>query len=87
MSSTTHIAGPAITVCQRTIQRCSWCGEKLVDSKGMMAPCKPDGSPPDPLPTWEPGRLVQVTHGNPQRWLLLDDTDQLPKDSCLDLVE
>jgi hypothetical protein len=86
MRSTTHIAGPAITVGGRTVRRCSLCGEKLCDGKGAMAPLRPDGTPPG-FPTWEPGRLVRVSHGNPARRLLLPDADGLPADSCLDLVE
>ena len=35
----------------------------------------------------EVGRLVQVEEGNPTRYSLLPDTDKLPDDSCLDLVE
>lgn len=84
--TTTHIAGPAITVGGRLIQRCSLCGEKLVDSKGVMVPVRPDGQP-DRIGTWEVGRLVQVEPGNPTRSSLLPDTDQLPDDTCLDLVE
>ncbi len=83
----THITGPTLNVCGRVIQRCSLCGEMLCDSKNTAQPLKPDGSEPE-FPTWETGRLVQQTvGGNPTRWLLLPDTDQLPKDSCLDLVE
>lgn len=84
--TTTHIAGPAITACGRLIQRCSLCGEKLVDSKGVMVQANEDGTF-DPIPTWEVGRLVQVEGGNPTRYSLLPDTDKLPEDSCLDLVE
>ena len=84
--STTHIAGPAITACGRVVQRCSLCGEKLCDSKNVMAPTGPNGEPPT-FPTWEQGRLVRVTRGNPTAWHLLPDTDKLPDDSCIDLVE
>lgn len=88
MSQTvTHIAGPAITVCGRVIQRCSCCGDKLADSRGAMMMLNPDGSPPE-FPTFPAGRLIQQTVGqNPTRWLVLPDTDQLPDDSCIDLVE
>lgn len=84
--SVTHIAGPAITVDGRTIQRCSLCGDKLVDSKNAMAPVNPDGSIPT-IGTWQVGRLIQVEGFNPKRYLLLPDTDKLPEDSCIDLVE
>jgi len=45
-----------------------------------------DGKDPF-FPTWETGRLIQVEEGNPTRWLMLPDTDKLPDDSCLSLVE
>jgi hypothetical protein len=78
----THIAGPAIHAGGRVVQRCSLCGEKLVDSKNTASP---DGGS---IGTWQVGRLVQVTVGqNPTRSLLLDDTDQLPPDSCIELLE
>lgn len=82
MTTVTHIAGPAINAAGRTIQRCSLCGEKLVDDKDCAAP---EGS--GPIGTWQVGRLVQVEAGNPTRYSLLEDTDVLPKDSCLELVE
>lgn len=86
MKSTTHIVGPAITACGRVVQRCSLCGEKLCDSLNVMMPVGPAGKVPE-FPTWPVGRLVRVSSGNPTRSLLLDDTDQLPDDSCIDLVE
>lgn len=82
----THLAGPAITVGGRVIQRCSLCGDKLCDSKNTAQPTPKDGSSPV-FPTWSIGRLVRVHPGNPTFWELLDDTDQLPEDTCLDLVE
>lgn len=89
MRTVTHIAGAPITLggnYPRVIQRCSLCGEKLVDSKGMMAPVGPDGTAPS-VGTWEVGRLIQVEGGNPTRFSLLPDSEQLPDDSCLALVE
>jgi hypothetical protein len=86
MDTVTHIAGPTITACGRHIQRCSLCGEKLCDSKGQMAPLNSDGSPPT-FPSWETGRLVRVTAGNPTHFKLLPDTDRLPTDSCIHLLE
>lgn len=85
--SVTHIAGPAITACGRLVQRCSLCGEKMVDSKNTMVPCNPNGSAPDPIPTWPVGRLVNFSGGNPDHQSLLDDTDKLPEDSCINLIE
>ncbi len=86
MDSVTHLAGPAITAGGRVIQRCSLCGEKLCDSKNTAAPVNRNGTPPV-FPTWEVGRLIQVTPGNPTAFILLEDTDRLPPDSCLDLIE
>lgn len=86
MSSVTHIAGPTITACGRIIQRCSWCGEKLCDSKGVMMQVPADGSPPI-YATWPTGRLIRISGRNPKRTLLLADSDVLPDDSCLELVE
>ncbi len=83
MNSTTHIAGPTITACGRVIQRC---GEKLCDSKGVAMSLNEDGSTPK-FSTWKTGRLIRVTQGNPTSFILLDDTDRLPDDSCFDLVE
>lgn len=86
MNTVTHIAGPAITVCGRTIQRCSLCGEKLTDSLGCASPVRPDGTV-DSIGTWEVGRLVQVEGGNPTRYSLLPGTNCLPDDSCIELIE
>lgn len=87
MGSVTHIAGPRIEACGRIVQRCSLCGFKLCDSKNVMMPVRPDGSAPE-FATWEPGRLVRVTEGNPTAWHLLPDDDgRLPDDTCFDLLE
>jgi hypothetical protein len=86
MSDTlTHIAGVRLTVCGRVIQRCQLCGAKLCDSEGCAMPMNPDGSPPE-FPTWPTGRLVQVTIGHPTEYRLLDSTDRLPDDSCIDFA-
>lgn len=61
---TTHLSGPRITIGDRSIQRCSICGEKLCDSKGQMGVVGPDGEPPK-FNYWEPGRFIEVTSGNP----------------------
>jgi hypothetical protein len=86
LETVTHISGVRLDVCGRIIQRCSLCGAKLCDSLNAAAPLNPDGSAPE-FPTWPTGRLVQVKEGNPTRWSLLPDTDKLPDDSCLALVE
>ncbi len=86
METVTHIAGPRLDVCGRIVQRCSLCGEKLCDSKNVAMALNEDGTPPE-FSTWQVGRLVRVTRGNPTSFVLLPDTDKLPDDSCLDLVE
>lgn len=87
----THIAGPVITACGRLVQRCSLCGEKLVDSKGCAVPLNADGTTPDifdAIGHWTVGRLVQVSVGdNPRHYVLLPETDKLPDDSCVELLE
>lgn len=85
-TTVTHIAGMTLTVCGRVIQRCSLCGEKLCDSKNAMMMLDPNGQMPR-FPTFETGRLVQVTEGNPTRFEVLADSAVLPEDTCLDLVE
>lgn len=84
--SVTHITGLRVTACGRVIQRCAWCGEKLCDSQGVMMPLKPDGSPPE-FATWPSDRLLRVTEGNPRSFVLLPESDELPTDSCFELVE
>lgn len=86
MESVTHIAGPKITACGRIVQRCSLCGEKLCDSNRTAMASEP-GRPAPEFPTWEVGRLVRITSGNPTAYQLLDDSNKLPEDSCIDLIE
>lgn len=81
----THIAGVRLDIDGRIIQRCSLCGAKLCDSENVAMPMNADGSVPT-FPTWEVGRLVEVETGNPTRFSLLPDSDQLPKDSCLEFA-
>lgn len=86
MSSTTHIAGPAVCIGDRVIQRCVVCGEKLVDNLGQESPVKPDGSAPD-VATWTDGAMVRIAPG---RQTLVGDwvaEPRAPSDFCLALVE
>ncbi len=83
--SITHISGVRLDVCGRVIQRCSLCGAKLCDSLNTAMPLNPDGSAPE-FPTWPIGRLIQVETGNPTAYRLLDDTDRLPDDSCVEFA-
>lgn len=85
-SSVTHIAGPAITACGRVIQRCSLCGAKLCDSNNVAIVTTREDQEPK-FPTWEVGRLIRVSAGNPTNYMLLEDTDRLPKDTCFDLLD
>ncbi len=84
----THLAGPVITVSGRVLQRCCICGEKLCDNARCAMALNPDGSAPE-FPTWEPGQLIRVTSGNPTHYAVISYPidNQLPKDSCIDLVE
>lgn len=82
-----HIAGPCITIAGRYArQRCSWCGEVLIDEdleNVMVAPAGPlhhfpvgelveaaEASPAGPL-HFPVGELVEVAEGNPRRMSLL----------------
>lgn len=76
--SVSHIAGLIVKIDGRVIQRCAVCGEKLIDSLNS-ASC--DGSP---MPVWQENRFVQVD-GN--YWSLLPESNELPVDHCLPLVE
>lgn len=77
MASLTHIAGSVIHLAgPRTIQRCALCGMKLVDDLHQ---------PSGVTPTWEIGRLIRSTEGQPD--VMLPSGDDLPLDSCLQLVE
>jgi hypothetical protein len=82
----THIAGVRLDVCGRVIQRCSLCGFKLIDSVGEESSLSPDGSNPH-FPSWETGRLIRVSGENPIQSVILADSDRLPADSCIDLIE
>lgn len=87
MNSTSHLAGAAITVEGRLIQRCAICGDKLIDSKNCFIAATTREN--DTFSSWKPGMFVRVTTGNPQQWELLEDSGdgKLPDDSCIDLVE
>lgn len=90
MDSTTHIAGGYITIGGRTIQRCAWCGEKLIDTRGQVVVGPDCPSASDKPLHWPGGRLVRVTAGEGlcvSRAVLLDESEQLPPDSCEELAE
>jgi hypothetical protein len=81
----THISGDTFHIGGRTIQRCGICGAKLCDNLNAAAPLNADGSEPT-FPTWPAGRLVQVEAGNPTRYSLLEETEKVPDDICLDFA-
>ena len=82
----THIAGSWVSIDGRVFQRCAVCGSSLIDSKGMAAPLRPDGTA-EPIATWPPGREVRVTIGNPTQYELLPDSQKIAEDSCLATVD
>lgn len=84
--SITHIAAGALCMAGRWIQRCGVCGWKLCDSKNVAIPNNRDGTPGEYI-CFPPGRLVRVVSGNPTSFQVLEDTDKIPEDSCLSLVE
>jgi hypothetical protein len=87
VSTVTHIAGPAVTVGGRTIQRCCICGEKLIDSLGRSTPLDPEGNLPQ-CATYQVWAMVQHEGS---RWSVTGNdgpaSDQYPADGCIDLVE
>jgi len=48
-------------------------------------PLNADGSEPE-YATWPVARLIRVETGNPTAYRLLDDTDRLPDDSCIEFA-
>lgn len=85
--SVTHIAGNVLTVCGRVIQRCSLCGERLVDSLNTAGPIGPGGKAPK-IGTWEVGRQIRIDpREGVTRSTLVEDTEQLAADTCFDLLE
>lgn len=86
--SATHIAGPVIVIDARVIQRCAWCGEKLIDcipANMMVVEGDTRG-----VATWPEFALVRVD-GNVssvvETFENRDPLGQLPDDSCKDMVE
>ena len=71
---------------------CAICGEKLIDSKGVVAEAEEDGTIPK-MGTSAPGYFVRVTPGNPTMFESLepvfadDGSKKLPPDTCFDLID
>jgi len=89
----THLAGNAIVIGDRIIQRCFICGLKLADNRGAMAPVGEDGKAPV-FPTWPTGAWVEVTEGNPTAYIVVGesesptmDTTDVPPNCCLERID
>lgn len=86
---TTHIVGCDITVNARFVrQRCSWCGELLVDADASaiakpVADIRGDETPAEFVGVWPVGRLVRVEGFNPRCTELLPDDERYPDDACM----
>jgi hypothetical protein len=87
MNTVSHLAGPWVDFGGRIIQRCVVCGEKLCDNKNTAQPLNADGSVPT-FPTFERGHFIQVSVGeNPRRLVDIGESEKIPPDSCIALVE
>ncbi len=89
--STTHVAGPVVSIGDRIIQRCAICGDKLVDNINKACVARPGDHPID-IGVWREGCLVQVVDlgDGCERAVDTGDfgiTELLPGDFCLALVE
>ena len=85
-----HLAGNAVCLDGRIIQRCLICGEKLADNLNCAMPVEPDGSDPV-FPTWGIGAWVEI-EGN--RSIMVGKSErpemsasEIPDGCCLELVE
>lgn len=93
-ATATHIAERAIDIHGRVIQRCCWCGFKLIDAMVKDQPVEKGGRP-KPIFTWSPGDQVRVSLGGDQAEKALGkptlvghmNTDALPADFCWGLAE
>lgn len=94
-ATVTHVAERPFAFDGRMIQRCAACGEKLLDTRyapPLLQEPAASRAKKAGFPVWEPGDLVRVQpaeDGKPERqWLTGHwNTDPLPPDSCIDLVE
>lgn len=83
-ASTTHVAGPDVTVDGRYLrQRCVWCSTVLVDHDlEYVAVMTGPGQEPEPPRTWQVGAHVRVDDGSSYVAAERDD-GTLPHDSCM----
>ena len=81
-----HFSGQRMNIDGRIIQRCTVCGEKLCDSKNVAMCQNADGTFPE-FATFPVDRVIQVTPGNPTSFIVMPETDRLPEDACIALVE
>lgn len=87
-----HVADKAFVVDGRVIQRCCVCGFKLFDSRDTPLPVPTTKRPQIDAPWWTPGDLVRVIPGDenkPTRQMMTGhyNTDPLPADFCIEMVE
>ncbi len=85
--SVTHLAGPLVGFrkLDRVIQRCCWCGDKLMDYKPSETPVADNGDPP----AFTCGHLIQVRGKNPEHFRDIGPfvSTEVPDDFCYQLVE
>jgi hypothetical protein len=86
-----HIAGHAVDVGGRWIQRCIICGTKLVDTQTNLGP-PPDVTPDGPLTKitvriWAQGVIVEIKNGVQIDRGGFEELDELPDSICIGLVE
>ncbi len=79
----THLAGAAVCINGRMIQRCAICGAKLADSSETLF-VTPEGQAAPPA--WPTGGMIQVRVGKPTHYKVLPDSGKLTEDNCLDFA-
>lgn len=87
---TVHLAGNAVVLDGRVIQRCLICGEKLCDSLGCMVAPNVDGTVPE-FATWTIGAWIEI-EGHRSSEIGKTESPQfeardIPENCCLELVE
>lgn len=94
MSAISHIVAPFLTMNSASRgkvlrQRCLWCGALVleVELDRVAVPLPKDGSPPEPIATWEPGAVVEISGDNPKVSALIEvgPEDMLPENACANI--